>query len=45
LPNLQKLLSSMACVSKLNAAPEGVSAFLMPHESAPQLVGVKPSLG
>jgi hypothetical protein len=45
LPNLQKLLSSMACVAKLNAAPEGVSAFLMPHESAPQLVGVKPSLG
>jgi len=45
LPNLQKLLRRMACVSKLNTAPEGVSAFLMPHESAPQLVGVQPSLG
>ena len=45
LPNLQKLLSRMACVSKLSTAPEGVSAFLMPHESAPQLLGAKPSFG
>ena len=45
LPNLQKLLRRMACVSKLNTAPEGGSAFLMPHESAPQLVGAQPSLG
>jgi hypothetical protein len=35
----------MACVSKLSTPPEGVSAFLMPHESAPQLLGAKPSLG
>ena len=45
LPNLQTLLSRMACVSKLSTAPEGVSAFLMPHESAPQLLGAKPSFG
>ena len=45
LPNLQKLLSRMACVSKLSTAPEGASAFLMPHEAAPQLLGAKPSLG
>ena len=45
LPNLQKLLSRMACVSKLSTAPEGISAFLMPHESAPQLLGAKPSFG
>jgi hypothetical protein len=45
LPNLQKLLGRMACVSKLSTSPEGVSAFLMPHESAPQLLGAKPSLG
>ena len=45
LPNLQKLLSRMACVSKSSTAPEGVSAFLMPHESAPQILGAKPSLG
>lgn len=45
LPNLQKLLSRMACVSKLSTAPEDVSAFLMPHESAPQLLGAKPSFG
>ena len=45
LPNLQKLLGRMACVSKLSTPPEGVSAFLMPHESAPQLLGAKPSLG
>ena len=45
LPNLQKLLSRMACVSKLSTAPEGVSAFLMPHESAPQLMGARPLLG
>ena len=45
LPNLQKLLSRMACVSKSSTSPEGVSAFLMPHESAPQLLGAKPSLG
>jgi hypothetical protein len=35
----------MACVSKLSTSPEGVSAFLMPHESAPQILGAKPSLG
>ena len=45
LPNLKKLLSRMACVSKLSTLPEGVSAFLMPHESAPQLLGTQPSLG
>jgi len=45
LPNLQKLLSRMACVSKSSTATEGVSAFLMPHESAPQLLGAKQSLG
>jgi hypothetical protein len=45
LPNLQKLLSRMACVSKSSTAPEGASAFLMPHESAPQILGAKPSLG
>jgi hypothetical protein len=45
LPNLQKLLSRMACVSKLSTSPEGASAFLMPHESAPQILGAKPSLG
>ena len=45
LPNLQKLLSRMACVSKLSTAPEGVSAFLMPHESAPQLLSAKALLG
>ena len=45
LPNLQKLLSRMACVSKSSTSPEGVSAFLMPHESAPQILGAKPSLG
>jgi hypothetical protein len=45
LPNLQKLLSRMACVSKLSTAPEGVGAFLMPHESAPQLMGATPLLG
>ena len=45
LPNLQKLLGRMACVSKLSTLPEGVSAFLMPHESAPQLLGAKPSFG
>ena len=45
LPNLQKLLRRMACVSKLSTTPEGVSAFLMPHESAPQLMGAWPLLG
>ena len=45
LPNLQKLLRRMACVSKLSTTPEGVSAFLMPHESAPQLMGARPLLG
>ena len=45
LPNLQKLLLRMACVSKLSTTPEGVSAFLMPHESAPQLMGARPLLG
>jgi hypothetical protein len=45
LPNLQKLLGLMACVSKSSTAPESVSAFLMPHESAPQILGAKPSLG
>jgi hypothetical protein len=45
LPNLQKLLVRMACVSKLSTTPEGVSAFLMPHESAPQLMGARPLLG
>ena len=45
LPNLQKLLRRMACVSKLSTTPEGVSAFLMPHESAPQLMGATPLLG
>jgi hypothetical protein len=45
LPNLQKLLGRMACVSKSSTATEGVSAFLMPHESAPQILGAKPSLG
>ena len=45
LPNLQKLLRGMACVSKLSTTPEGVSAFLMPHESAPQLMGARPLLG
>lgn len=45
LPNLQKLLSRMGCVSKLSTPPEGFSAFLMPHESAPELVGAKPLLG
>ena len=45
LPNLQKLLSRMACISKSSTEPEGVSAFLMPHESAPQILGAKPSLG
>ncbi len=45
LPNLQKLLSRMVCVSKLSTPPEGVNAFLMPHESAPELTGAKPFLG
>jgi hypothetical protein len=45
LPNLQKLLRRMGCVSKLSTTPEGVSAFLMPHESAPQLMGARPLLG
>ena len=45
LPNLQKLLSRIVCVSKSSTAPESVSAFLMPHESAPQILGAKPSLG
>ena len=45
LPNLQKVLSRMDCVSKLSTPPEGVSAFFMPHESAPELTGAKPLLG
>ena len=45
LPNLQKLFSRMACVTKSSSSAEGLSAFLMPHEAVPKLFGVEPVLG
>ena len=44
LPNLQNLLGRMACVSKFTMPEQGQRAFLMPHEAAPQLLGINPTL-
>ncbi|MCE2857104.1 MAG: hypothetical protein LW705_05730 [Comamonadaceae bacterium] len=45
LPNLEKLLSRLAYVKNLSHATEASSAFLMPHEDAPKLIGMAPFLG
>jgi len=45
LPNLEKLLSRLAYVKNLSHATEASSAFLMPHEDAPKLIGMAPCLG
>jgi len=45
LPNLQKLFSQMACVSKFTPSDAAPLDFLMPHEVAPQIMGAKPTLG
>ena len=45
LPNLGKLLSRLSYVKNLSQAAEESSAFLMPHEHAPKLVGMAPFLG
>jgi hypothetical protein len=45
LPNLQKLFSQMACVSKFTPSDAAPLDFLMPHEAAPQIMGAKPTLG
>ena len=45
LPNLGKLLSRLSYVKNLSQAAEESSAFLMPHEHAPKLIGMAPFLG
>ena len=45
LPNLQNLLSRLGYVKKSNPASEEGKSFLMPHEDAPRLWGIEPSLG
>ena len=45
LPNLEKLLSRLSHIKNSSQAAEDASAFLMPHEDAPKLIGMVPSLG
>ena len=45
LPNLEKLLSRLSHVKISSPATAESSAFLMPHEDAPKLIGMAPCLG